>query len=140
MSLVANKAAVSRLYADVFTRGNLATIGDLIAADYVGYDPPDSSRAMYGHTAMRQAAERMALAFPDRHYRVDMLIAEEDMVAARVTFSGTHTGQFFDLSPTGHKISFTGTVTYRFIGGRIVASWGSWDNLGLMRQLGLLNS
>lgn len=49
--------------------------------------------------------------------------------------AATHTGQFFDTPPTGRQIAITGTVIYQFAAGKIVASWGNWDNLGLMRQL-----
>lgn len=139
MSLAANKAVVRRLYEDVFTAGNVAAADDLLAADYVGYDPPNSPTAMRGPTALKQVAERMGLAFPDRRFILDALIAEEDAVVARVTLEATHTGQFLGAVPTGRRVAITGTVTYRLVGGKIVASWGNWDNLGLLSQLGLFS-
>ncbi len=135
MTTSANKAAVHRLYSEVFTEGDIDVIAELLAEEYIGYDPPNSPRAMYGQTAMRQSAERMATAFPDRRYTINELIAEDNLVAARVTMAATHTGQFFDTPPTGRQIAITGTVIYQFAAGKIVASWGNWDNLGLMRQL-----
>jgi predicted ester cyclase len=95
----ANKAAVHRLYSEVFTEGDIDVIAELLAEEYIGYDPPNSPRAMYGQTAMRQSAERMATAFPDRRYTINELIAEDNLVAARVTMAATHTGQFFDPPP-----------------------------------------
>lgn len=139
MSLAANKAVVRRLYEDVFTAGNVAAADDLLAADYVGYDPPNSPTAMRGPTALKQVAERMGLAFPDRRFILDALIAEEDAVVAQVTLEATHTGQFLGAVPTGRRVAITGTVTYRLVGGKIVASWGNWDNLGLLSQLGLFS-
>ncbi len=139
MTVPACKAVVHRLYEEVFGQGNTAILDELLAADYVGYDPPNAAKAMDGIAAMRQSVERMAAAFPDRLYRIDELIAEGDLIAVRVTLSATHTGQFFDLSPTGRHISITGTVVYRFDKSKIAASWGNWDNLGLMRQLGLIS-
>ncbi len=138
MTASTNKAVIQRLYHDVFTAGKLEVINALLAADYVGHDPPNTLRAMYGPAAMRQSAERMAAAFPDRRYAIEALIAEGDLVAAQVTLTATHTGQFFDTAPTGQPIAITGTIIYRFVAGKIAASWGNWDNLGLMRQLGLL--
>ena len=138
MSLAANKAVMRRLYEEVFTAGMIAEADDLIAAEYVGYDPPDSPTPLRGPMALKQVAERMALAFPDRRFVTEAVIAEGDLVAARVTLAGTHTGPFLDAAPTGRRVAITGTVTYRLVGGKIVASWGNWDNLGLLRQLGLL--
>lgn len=137
MSLEANKAVVRRLYADVFTDGDLAAVDDLLAAEYVGYDPPNSPTAMCGPAALKRVVERIGRAFPDRRFTPDALMAEGNMVAARVTLVGTHTGQFLDATPTGRRVEITGTVTYQLATGRIVASWGNWDNLGLLRQLGL---
>ena len=138
MSLEANKAVVRRLYDDVFTAGNVTAADDLLATDYVGYDPPNSPTAMRGPAALKQVAERTGLAFPDRWFTFEALIAEGDAVAARVTLAATHTGQFLDAAPAGRRVEITGTVTYRRANGKIVASWGNWDNLGLLRQLGLL--
>ncbi|HEY8597373.1 MAG TPA: ester cyclase [Thermomicrobiales bacterium] len=138
MTTSTNKAVIHRLYHDVFTAGKLEVINELVAADYVGYDPPNTPRAMHGLAAMGQSVARMAAAFPDRRYTIDELIGEGDLVAARVTLTATHTGQFFDTAPTGQRIAITGTIIYRFISDKIATSWGNWDNLGLMRQLGLL--
>ena len=80
----------------------------------------------------------MAAAFPDRCYAIEELLAEGDLVAARITLTATHTGQSVDTAPTGQPIAITGTVIYRCVAGKIAASWGNWDNLGLMRQLGLI--
>jgi predicted ester cyclase len=139
MSLAANKAVVRRLYEEVFTAGDLAAADDLLAAEYAGYDPPDAPEAVRGPGALKRVAERMAAAFPDRRFALDALIAEADMVAARVTLAATHTGQFLNAAPTGRRVAITGTVTCQLAGGRIVASWGNWDNLGLLRQLGLVS-
>ena len=137
MSLEANKRAVRRLYADIFNGDNPAAVADLLDPTYVGYDPPDAARPIRGHAGLVQSADRMRAAFPDCRFAVDELIAEDERVAARITLVGTHTGAFFDLAPTGKRVTITGTVTYQLKAGRIVESRGNWDNLGLMRQLGL---
>lgn len=133
-----NKTVVRRLFDEVFTAGELAVVDELLAADYVGYDPPNAPEAMHGVAAMKQVAERMAHAFTGRRYIVNELIAEGDLVAARVTLEATHIGPFLGTSPTGRSVAITGTITYQLADGKIVASWGNWDNLGLLRQLGLL--
>jgi steroid delta-isomerase-like uncharacterized protein len=138
MTLAANKAVVQRLYTDIFNGDDPDALAELVAPTYVGYDPPDASHPMRGPESLRQSAARMRVAFPDCRFAVDELLAEGERVAARVTLTGTHTGAFFDLAPTGKRLAITGTVVYRLEGGEIVASWGNWDNLGLMRQLGLL--
>ncbi len=136
-SVAMNKAVVRRLFDEVFTAGEVAAVEEIVAAEYVGYDPPNTPTAMHGVAAMKRVAERMAHAFTDRRYIVNELIAEGDLVAARVTLAATHTGPLRGTAATGRSVEITGTVTYRLAGGKIVASWGNWDNLGLLRQLGL---
>lgn len=133
-----NKAIIRRLYDGLFNGGDLAVAGDLLDPDYVGHDPPDSPAPLRGPAAMAEGARHLRAAFPDCRFVVEELIAEGDAVAARVALTGTHAGPLGTLAPTGRRVAVTGTVTYRLSAGRIVASWGNWDNLGLLRQLGLL--
>lgn len=57
-------------------------------------------------------------------------------MATRFTSTGTHLGEFQGLAPTGRKLSWTGTVIDRVRDGRTVESWGNWDMMGMMQQLG----
>lgn len=140
MSLAAtNKAVVRRLFDEVFTAGEVNVVDDLLAADYVGYDPPNASDAMHGVAAMKRVATGMATTFTGCRYTINEVIAEGDLVAARVTLRAVHTGPFLGVAPTGQPVEIIGSVTYRLADGKIVASWGNWDNLGLLRQLGLLS-
>lgn len=76
-------------------------------------------------------------AFPDLTIKISDLIAEDDKVAARLTFSGTHSGKFRGQPPTGKTFSFEAIRIYRFVDGKAVESFAVQDQLGLMRQLGL---
>lgn len=138
MAASANKQIIPRLYADLFNGGDPGALADLLDPAYVGHDPPDSPVPVRGLAAMAASAARMRAAFPDCRFVVEDLIAEGDAVAARVALTGTHAGPLGTLAPTGRRVAVTGTVTYRLRAGRIVASRGNWDNLGLLRQLGLL--
>ena len=138
MDPATNKATIRRLYDDLFNGGDLAVADTLLDHDYVGHDPPDSPAPLRGPGAMAEGARRLWAAFPDCRFVVEALLAEGEAVAARVALTGTHTGPLGTLAPTERRVAVTGTVTYRFRTGRIVASWGNWDNLGLLRQLGLL--
>jgi predicted ester cyclase len=66
------------------------------------------------------------------------MIEEGDRVAVRTTFEATHTGDFFGIPPTGRRVSFTGVHIMRYSDGKLIEHWGSNDDLGLMRQLGVV--
>jgi predicted ester cyclase len=77
----------------------------------------------------------LTAAFPDLRVRIDDLIAEDDKVAARLLFSGTHQGPFRDFAPTGRPVSFGAIRIYQLADGKVTGSWAYQDSLGLVQQL-----
>lgn len=69
---------------------------------------------------------------------LDELVEGEDAIAVRVTMRGTHRGDFFGIPPTGKAFVVTQMNLERFRDGRIVEHWRNTDELGLLRQLGLV--
>ena len=132
-----SKALVRRQEEELFGRGNLELADEIYAPDYVGHDPsnPEDVR---GLQAAKQAAADYRRAFPDLRVSVEDLIAEGDRVAARLRFRGTHLGELNGIAPTGRRVDFTGIVISRVEGGRIAEDWANFDDLGMMRQLGVI--
>ena len=89
-----------------------------------------------GLKAMKAFAHEFGTGLPDFHDTIDLQLAEDDLVATRSTSQGTHTGPFQGMAPTGKQLSWTGMVIDRVKDGRIVESWGNWDMLGMLQQLG----
>jgi predicted ester cyclase len=42
------------------------------------------------------------------------------------------------IPPTQNSVEVSGIAVDRFSDGKIVESWGNWDTLGLMQQLGAI--
>src|SRR3954464_6377588 len=75
-------------------------------------------------------------AFPDFRSVIEDQIAEGDKVVTRWRASGTHQGEFRGIAPTGNKITVTGIGIFRFSeDGKVVESWDSMDQLGMMQPL-----
>ncbi len=64
-----------------------------------------------------------------------MLVAD-DYVAIYVVMTGTHTGDFFGISPTGNKIKVYQMQFERIANGKMIEHWRVTDDLSLMKQLG----
>ncbi len=131
----ANKAVICRLFEEVFNAGNVDVVADLVAVDARGYDAT-SLEPVLGCESVQQVAVLFRSAFADLHVSLDDLIAEEDKVVARWTLQGTHQGTFMGIPATGKQVKAGGLVIYRLMGGKIAEYWGSFDALGVMRQLG----
>jgi predicted ester cyclase len=74
--------------------------------------------------------------FPDLHVTIeDKLIAEDDMVVARLTLTGTHTGPFAGQPGGGQRVRWSSIRIYRIADGKVVETWAMQDRLGLLQQL-----
>jgi predicted ester cyclase len=88
--------------------------------------------------AWRQFSGSFAEAFPDLRLTVQDIMAEGDMVAARVAFRGTHRGEFQGIPPTDKEVNFTAMEFNRVIDGKVEEHWVELDLFGLMQQLGAI--
>ena len=75
--------------------------------------------------------------FPDLHLEVQDAVADEGMTAQRILFTGTHTGPFRGLPPTGREVRFSCIEINRMAGGKVTEHWFQLDALTLFEQLGL---
>jgi predicted ester cyclase len=91
-----------------------------------------SSSASAGLTQVNQ---QVRAAFPDLHGTIEQIFAFGDWVAARVTWTGTNTGEFMGNPPTGKTISFSELEIVRCQDGRIVDLRQVADVASLMAQL-----
>jgi len=76
--------------------------------------------------------------FPDLHLEVQGTSADEAMVAQRILFTGTHTGNFRGLPPTGRKIRLYSIEMNRMVDGKIAEHWFQLDAVTLFQQIGLM--
>lgn len=94
--------------------------------------------AVRGHDGFLGYMSVIRTAFPDFHNRIDELVAEDDKVVARLTYTGTHQGTLFDTAATGRDIAYAGAAFFRFEDGLIRNVWVLGDQLSLLRQIGAI--
>ncbi len=136
MNVDANKRLIERFYEQVWARGNIAFTEQVFAEDYVRHDlrPTDAAPGAAGQARI---AEQFRRAFPDLQWRIDLILGEGNLVAARWTASGTLTGGWGGIEPTGKRAEFSGINIFRFNSdGKVAEIWNHRDDLGLMEQLG----
>jgi steroid delta-isomerase-like uncharacterized protein len=135
MSIEENKAIVRR-FQEIYNTNDLEALGEVVAEDLA------MPKVMTGMPTGLEGAKRVhaitLIGMPDWHTHIDELIAEGDKVVARITMTGTHTGDFWGFPATGNKVNFTGIYIVRIENGKIVEHWGEEDGVSLMQQLGVL--
>jgi len=132
-----NKALYRRTFEEVFNQGNLAIVDDLVAPDFLNHEVPPGMNNR-GPDSTRQIVRMLRTAFPDLHFTIEDLVAEGDTVAGRVTMSGTHLGPFQGIPPTGRSFEQAHMHFVRFRDGKAIEHRAVRDDLGMMRQLGLI--
>ena len=75
---------------------------------------------------------------PSWQMTVDEMIAEDDRVMVRWTFSGTQVGEYASLPPTNKAVIYSGINIFRVENGKIAEIWDISDRLWLWQQLGVL--
>jgi predicted ester cyclase len=87
---------------------------------------------------MRGLTTMLRTAFFDLRFAIEELVAEGDIVAGRLTMSGTHEGPLMGMPPTGNAVRKDRMHFVRFRNGKTVEDWGVRDDLGMMQQLGAI--
>jgi len=136
MSIEENKEIVRR-YQEIYNKNELDRLREVVAEDLL--TPKILPGIPQGLEGAKAAHQIMVAGFPDYQTAIEELIAEGDKVVARITMSGTHTGSFMGIPPTGRFISFTGIYIARIGNGKIVEHWGEEDGVSLLQQLGVLS-
>jgi steroid delta-isomerase-like uncharacterized protein len=112
------------------------TIDELVEPDALIRTPLPI--AVAGARAMKEVFARLHRAYPDLHIAVEDLIAEGDKVVVRDSVTGTHSGEYMGIPPTGRSVTYDEIFIFRFLNGRIAETWGVVDVLSQMRQLGAI--
>lgn len=130
------KATIRRFVEELYSKGNTAIAGEMLAPSFVDHTaqppiPPDRQ-------GLLQDALQMRAAFPDLRITVDDMVIEGDKVAVLTTMSGTHEGEYYGVPiPPSHKRATSRGITLvRFSDGKIAEWWSYADVLGWLQQLG----
>ena len=134
----ANKTLVRRWFEEVWNRGREETIDELFAVNGIGYGLGDTEAPVQGPAGIKPFVRNLRGALPDIRMKIEDILAEGDRVTVRILAEGTHKGGNLGEAPTGGRVRIEGIVIVRIANGQIVEGWNSWDQLGLLRQIGAL--
>jgi len=131
-----NKALVRRFVEEVQARGDVDAIDELLAPDLINHTPPPGLPADREGARLITGAIRSA--FPDHDAVIEQMVGEGDLVATYKTFTGTHSGEFMGIPPTGRRVTIRVMDFVRIRDGKVVDHWNIVDVAGLMGQLGVM--
>ena len=122
---------------EVVGKGNVDVLDEILAENFVDHDPaPDQGPGIEG---MKDFFRSFRESFPDLTPEVEEMFATDDHFAMRYTLRGTHKGEFMGVPPTGKTFEVAALQISKIKDGKVVERWGSTDQLGILKQLGILD-
>jgi predicted ester cyclase len=135
MSTEQNKTNVRRGFEEGMNQRNFAVFDELLASNYVNHTLP---APVPGPEGMKAVVGMFVAGFPDFHVVIEDIVGDGDLVCTRGYFTGTHTGDFQGIPPTGKSIKAGYIDIWHLEAGKAVENWVQLDMLGLMQQLGVI--
>jgi steroid delta-isomerase-like uncharacterized protein len=129
VSLEDNKELVRRFYREAINERDSGVCERLLSEDFV------HNGETRGRVGQRQTVDYFLAAFPDLRNEIELIIAEDDLVAAHQRWRGTHGGEFLGVEATGRQVEFTSTAVLKVRNGLIAQAWDEMDAAGLLKQL-----
>lgn len=134
-----NKALLRRWFEEVWNKGRADAIEEMFAADGIAHGlSDDSGNPLRGPNDFKPFHETFRGAFPDIEVVVEDVIAEGDLVAARCSVRGKHTGDHLGVAATNAPVQFTGMTIARIRDGKIVEAWNNFDFMKMNKQIGVI--
>jgi steroid delta-isomerase-like uncharacterized protein len=134
VSAEVNKAVVRRYIEECWNRHNIDATDELVSPDYLNH----AASVEYQRAGAKYSLNWLFSVFPDHRFDIEDTVADGDTVAVRGTCSGTHEGDLWGIPPTGERFAAQQAHWFRVVDGKVAEHWAVRDDLGMMRQLGVM--
>lgn len=134
-----NKTLVRRFYEEVENQQKLDVVDELFDPNFRDVYNSASPFPVKGLEGVKQLAVGLKNAM-DLHLTIEDLIAEGDMVVARLSSHVTHQAPFMGVAPTGKHVESQLVEIFRVANGKLIERWVFVDMMPMMRELGVLPS
>jgi predicted ester cyclase len=137
MPVLEHVSLVQRWFKDLFTRGEVGAVDELVALDFVAHGQGGMDDN-HGREAFREWLRWYLSAFADREWTVHEVISEGDKAVARYSGRATYKGGLLEIPSTDQRVFETGILILRVDGGVVKEIWSEMSDLQLVMQLGAL--
>ncbi len=121
-------------------RRDAVALASLFSEDGV-LESPTAGGTVYGRRAIEDVYRAWFTAFPDVAFAADEpLLIDGDRVAQRLMTTGTDTGGFMGLPPTGKAFRVPLVILCTLAGNQIVHERRIYDFTGMLIQIGVLKA
>jgi Predicted ester cyclase len=131
-----NRDLSNRFIEEVINGRKLSLIDETVAEDFVYID--STIGTVKGRDSLKEMLTRMFSSFPDLVWTVEQYISEGDTIVTHYSVTGTQDGEYRSIPAMHKKITVQGVSINKIIDGKLAETRMLRDDLGLMRQLGVI--
>ena len=136
MSSDENIQLMRRWFQEVWNEGRIETVHELLSSDSVARGQRGGETEIHGPEEFAKFVREIRGAFPDIKVKVEDVFGAGDKVVLRWSGVMTHTGDGLGMPASGRTVRSGGISIARIVDGKIVEGWDSWDQLGMLEQIG----
>jgi steroid delta-isomerase-like uncharacterized protein len=135
MGVQENKEIARRYFENGWNEADLKQFDEILSDDFVLHTSGPDIR---GREGIKQRVIENRAGLPDLKFDIEEMIGVGRKVVVRWRGTGTQTGTWRGIPPTGKYTSNRGIDIMRFGDGQIVEIWNNADTLGVYQQLGVV--
>lgn len=124
-------------YVEIWNEQAVSRFSDVVAESFTFTSP--TSGTIEGRENFEAYAREVMDAFPDFRITTHELLADERLVMAEGTLSGTHEGELEGMSPTHETFEVRDMVRFVVEDGKLQEERAVFDRQEFLGQLGLLD-
>jgi steroid delta-isomerase-like uncharacterized protein len=134
---VDNTALAKRYLTEVWDKGNLKVVDELVDENIVLEDPM-VPQPVKGIQVVRDRLNEMSNMFSDTNITIKETFASGDTVVIRHQWSGKHVGDFYGIKPTNKRLTCDSIEVIKIKNGKVVENVTYFDAYSMFQQLGVL--
>ena len=131
MTTEENKALARRFIKEIFEQGRLEAVDELCADDFIGHTWRNADK-----DGLKAAMDRASKGLADAHFEIEVMIAEGDQVAVRLTAGARQVGECMGMAASGKTYEIGEIHIFRMRDGKVAEHWHQFDSVAMMKQLG----
>ena len=132
------KRVARKIVEEGVNRGDVDVYEEAYASGCVWHGP--GQREIRGVKGLKEMVSGYLTAFPDLRMTIEHLVAEDDRLAIHWRCVGTHDGPLGETPATGKKVDIRGHAVLRFERGKVVEEFEIFDELEMLKQIGVVDA
>jgi predicted ester cyclase len=127
------KEMVKKYYQELWNKHNKEYI-DILFDDEINFHGSLNIDAK-GKKEFENYMDNVLNGIPNLHHGIEIMIEENDTIAVRAVYNGTHKGKLFEYEATNNRIKYNGASFFKFKDEKIYDIWVLGDLITLQKQL-----